>query len=447
MPPDPDSILRIPTSPFLPLAVVPDAGITVLAFVMLALLILSFILSGAEVAIFSLRFKDINFMKTKQRPSDKRILALLELPRQLMASLSVADLFVNMLVIVVADHLVDAMAAGTELHTLALLAVKILCISVVLLVFGEMMPRIWAGQQHTRFADHSSGIVEVVHRLFKGVSGRLLNFSSGIHKALGADEGNAYTLEQLDQAIDLSDSGYGSEEERNMLKGIVKFGNTTVRQIMKSRLDVHGVDRAATFPELIARVEELHYSRLPVYEGSLDRIVGIIHTKDLIPHLSEPADYDWRTLVRTPCFVHENKPIEDLLQEFQSKRIHFAVVVDEFGGTEGIVTLEDILEEVIGDIRDEFDDEEVRYTRIDDRHFTFDGGVAVGDACSLMGLPDDTFKSVQGDSETMAGLLMELAGEIPSTDREIRSGDFLFKVLEVDKNRIRKISVAIENPS
>lgn len=444
MPIEPDSLLQFPFPDIRPIAVVPDTGLTVLVFVALALLFLSFILSGAEVGIFSLRYKDINLMKTKKRPYEKRLLRLLENPRQLLASLSVADVFVNMLIIVVCDHLVDAMAADSGIHALALLGIKVLAISSALLVFGEMLPRIWAGQQHIRFAYHSSAIASAMYRVFSGVSSRLLRFSSGIHRAMGSDDGHAYTLEQLDQAIDLPDSGYSTEEERNMLKGIVKFGNTTVRQIMRSRVDVHGVDREASFTELVARVEELHYSRLPVYIGSLDRIVGIVHTKDLLPHLTQPGDFDWQSLIRQPFYVHENKPIEDLLQEFQSKRKHFAVVVDEFGGTEGIVTLEDILEEVIGDIRDEFDDEEVRFTRIDDSHFTIDGSVPVAEACRLMGCPVDTFKTVQGDSDTMAGLLMELAGEIPSADREIRSGDFLFKVLEVEKNRIRRISVAIE---
>ena len=445
MPTEPDSLLPLLPPILRPIAATPDTGMTILLFVSLVLLSISFLLSGAEVGIFSLRYKDINLMKTKQRPIEKRLLRMLEQPRLLLASLSVADIFVNLLFIVVCDHLVDAIAADSGLHTLALLGIKTLVISIVLLVFGEMMPRIWAGQQHIRFAYNSSGVVSFFHWVFKGVSDRLLSLSTGIHKALGADDDHAFTLEHLDQSIDPTDSAYSSVQERNMLKGILKFGNTTVRQIMRSRLDVHGVDQDSSFAQLIARVEELHYSRLPVYKGSLDRITGIVHTKDLIPHLSEPADFPWQTLIRQPFFVHENKPIEDLLQDFQAKRIHFAVVVDEFGGTEGIVTLEDILEEVIGDIRDEFDDEEASFTKLDDRHFTFDGSLHIVEACRLMGQPADTFKKAQGGSDTMAGLLMEVAGEIPSAGSEIRCGDFLFKVVEVEKNRIRKISVAIES--
>ena len=426
------------------LAVMPDTGLTVLAFILLALLLLSFILSGAEVSIFTLKHKDINLIKTKQRPRDRRLLDLLESPRLLMATLSVGNIVVNMLIIVIGNRIVDALATEADMGVLPLLGIKILSFTVFLSVFGEMVPRIWASQQPIRFSFHASGTVSAVFNVFKSLSGRLLRFSSGIDRALGVDEGRGNALEELDQAIEMSTSGDASQEERNMLKGIAKFGNTTVRQIMRSRLDVHGISEQASFEELTGRVEELHYSRLPVYRESLDKIIGIIHTKDLIPHLSEPSDFPWKTLMRQPFFVHENKPIEDLLQEFQSKRIHFAVVVDEFGGTEGIVTLEDILEEVIGDIRDEFDEDEVRFTRVDDRTFVFDGTVPIGEACVLMGQPESTFASVQGDSETMAGLVMELAGEIPGKDREFRSGDFLFKVMELEKNRIRRIGVSID---
>ena len=262
---------------------------------------------------------------------------------------------------------------------------------------------------------------------------------------MGGGKTNTYSLEQLDQAIDLTTPQDATEEEKNILKGIIKFGNITVRQVMKSRLDVHGVEAGTSFGDLVKRVEELHYSRLPVYKGSLDNVTGIIHTKDLIPHLHEPTDFNWETMIRPPFFVHEHKLIEDLLQEFQSKRIHFAVVVDEFGGTEGIVTLEDILEEIIGDIRDEYDEDEISDAKIDDHTFMFEGKTMVNDACRLMGVEVDTFDEVRGESETMAGLILELTGEIPQVNQEIVSGDFKFIVLELDKNRIRKVKVVINS--
>jgi putative hemolysin len=213
---------------------------------------------------------------------------------------------------------------------------------------------------------------------------------------------------------------------------------------MKTRLDVHGIEYNTSFEDLMKLVEELHYSRIPVYKEDLDAIAGIIHTKDLIPHLEQPADFDWRTLIRPPFFVHEQKMIEDLLKEFQSKRMHFAVVVDEFGGTSGIVTLEDILEEVIGEIKDEFDEEEIGYKKIDDNNYIFEGKMMITDVCKAMQLPDETFDAVKGESDSLAGLVLELAGDIPSNGQVIVSGDFEFTAQEVEKNRINKIKVSIK---
>ena len=212
---------------------------------------------------------------------------------------------------------------------------------------------------------------------------------------------------------------------------------------MSTRLDVSGVDYNASFGELKKRVEELHYSRLPVYKGSLDDIVGIIHTKDLLLYLNEPDNFNWHSVLRNPYFVHEQKYIEDLLKEFQTRRIHFAVVVDEFGGTSGIVTLEDILEEVIGEIKDEFDEEESGHKKIDDNTYIFDGGTMVSDVASVMGLPSDTFDPVKGESDSLAGLILEVAGEIPRLNDSVRIGDFEFVILEVDRNRIRKVKVIV----
>jgi CBS domain containing-hemolysin-like protein len=214
---------------------------------------------------------------------------------------------------------------------------------------------------------------------------------------------------------------------------------------MRTRLDVSGVDFNLNFEELKKRVEELHYSRLPVYKGSLDDIVGMIHTKDLLIYLNEPETFNWRTVIRTPYFVHEQKYIEDLLKEFQTKRIHFAVVVDEFGGTSGIVTLEDILEEIIGDIKDEFDDEESPNKKIDDDNFIFEGGTMINDVSTIMGLSQDTFDPVKGESDSLAGLILEVAGEIPKVGDSVRIGDFEFNVQEVDRNRIKKVKVTIHH--
>jgi CBS domain containing-hemolysin-like protein len=248
----------------------------------------------------------------------------------------------------------------------------------------------------------------------------------------------------LDYAIDLLPEHEATVEEKQILKGIRKFGDTTVKQIMRTRLDVSGIDLSSSFIDVIKKVEELHYSRLPVYKNNLDEVVGMLHTKDLLPHLNEPDNYDWRDLMRQAYFVHEQKLIEDLLQEFRNRRSHFAVVVDEFGGTSGIVTLEDIMEEIIGDIKDEFDDEESGNKKIDDYNYIFEGKTMINDVCKAMGLPVDTFEAVRGDSDSLAGLVLEIAGEFPQVNEEVISGDFIFVPLEISKNRIDKVNIIIK---
>jgi CBS domain containing-hemolysin-like protein len=231
------------------------------------------------------------------------------------------------------------------------------------------------------------------------------------------------------------------------MKGVVKFGDIAVKQIMRSRLDVSGVDYQLSFPALLQRVQELHYSRLPVYKGSLDEVVGILYTKDLLPYLGAPANFDWHRLLRAPYFVPEPKLIEDLLKTFQQRRIHFAVVVDEFGGTSGIVTMEDILEEVIGDIRDEFDEEETTGQQVDDHTYIFEGKTLLTDLCRALSIPTDTFDEVKGESDSLAGLLLERVGALPAKEQIIVFGDFEFKVLELEQNRIQRVQVSIHYPS
>jgi putative hemolysin len=425
------------------LAVLPQAATTILVFVLLFLLLISFMVSGAEVALFSLSFKDINLLKTKQLPAARRILKLLEEPRSLLASLLLANMVVNLAIIIICNFLVNEWM-DTQSNFFFSLVVKILLVTSLLVLFAEALPKVWAAQNNLRFAYYSSTLVTGIHSFFKGMSSWLVGFTDRIEKGLGGGKTNTYSLEQLDQAIELTTPQDATEEEKNILKGIIKFGNITVRQVMKSRLDVHGVEASTSFADLVKRVEELHYSRLPVYQENLDHVIGIVHTKDLIPYLEETANFNWQGLLRPPFFVHENKLIEDLLKEFQTKRIHFAVVVDEFGGTEGIVTLEDILEEIIGDIHDEFDEYEVTDTKIDEYTFEFEGKTMINDACRKMGLEIDTFDEVRGDSETLAGLVLELAGEIPQLNQEVHVGDFTFEVLELDKNRILKLKVSIK---
>ncbi len=417
---------------------------TILIFLLIILLLISFFLAGAEVAFFSLSYKDINMLKAKQQPSYKRIVDLLEEPKTLLASLLVANSFVNIGIIIISNFVIDEMLPlETQLWWVKFL-IKVLSVTFLLVLFGEVMPKVMATQNNIRFAKEAGALVETVSLLFKGLSRQLVATSDFIEKKLARKSNTAYSLEELDHAIDITTNSEASLKEKNILKGIVKFSNITAKQVMKTRLDVSGIEYATSFDDLIRKVEELHYSRLPVYKEDLDNVVGMIHTKDLLPHLEQPDDFEWHTLMRPPYFIHEQKMIEDLLKEFQTKRIHFAIVVDEFGGTSGIVTLEDIMEEIIGDIKDEFDEEDIAFKKLDDHNYLFDGKIIIHDVCKAMELPTETFDEVKGDNETLAGLVLELAGEIPAVNETISSGDFDFTVLEIEKNRLQKIKVAIK---
>ncbi len=425
------------------LAGIEAQGTTVLVMVLFILLFLSFVLSGSEVAFFSLTYKDINNLKSKQQPPYKRIVDLLEEPKILLASLLIANSFINISIIIISNLLLDDMFNFERFDAVWVeFVIKVVTVSFLLVLFGEVMPKVLATQNNVRFAKDFGGIIQTVSYICSGLSKRLVKYSDIIEKRLANRANGSYSLEELDHAIDLTTQNTASENEKNILKGIVKFGNITVKQIMKTRVDVHGVDEDISFGELVATVRDLHYSRLPVYKEDLDNVVGMIHTKDMIAYLNQPDDFDWKPLLRQPYFVHEQKFIEDLLKEFQSKRIHFAVVVDEFGGTSGIV--EDILEEVIGEIKDEFDEEETGYKKIDDNNYIFEGRTMINDVCKIMEMPTDTFDKIKGESDSLAGLVLELAGEIPQPSKVVNSGNFEFTVLEVEKNRIQKVKVTIK---
>lgn len=429
--------------PLLFLAANPQ-GIAVLIALVLFLLLISFFIAGAQIALFSLTYRDINMLKTKQDEGWKRIVTLLEEPKALLGSLLIANCLVNLGIIILSNFLIDELLPIKNTWWVVDFLIKIGVVTSFIVLFGEVLPKVWASQNNLRFAYNASRIVEIIHLLFRRISVSLVNTSDRIERFLGK-KAASYSLKELDHAIDITTNNDASEEEKNILKGIVKFGNITVKQIMRTRLDVSGINYNITFPELVRQVEELHYSRLPVYKENLDEVVGIIHTKDILPYLNEESIFNWHQLLRQPYFVHEQKLIEDLMKEFQGKRIHFAVVVDEFGGTSGIVTLEDIMEEIIGEIKDEFDEEESGDKKIDDRNYIFEGKTMINDVCKKMGLASDTFDMVRGGSDSLAGLVLELAGEFPKESEVISSGDFQFTVLELERSRIKKVKITV-NP-
>lgn len=413
-----------------------------LVFVLLLLSAVSFCASGAQVAFFSLSFKDVNLIKTKAQQPYRRIVRLLEHPKLLQASLMVGNTFANIGIVIVGNYLLGQYMQHTNMWLA--LGLQLLCIASYILLVVEVLPRTMAAQNNARFAKDVGWLVEGLYLLCNRLGATLVKMSEGIENQLGA-RSSASSLEELNQAIDLSTESEATEEEKNILKGIIKFGNITVKQVMRTRLDVNGIAYDTNFEQLKKRIEELHYSRLPVFQESLDDIKGLIHSKDLLPHLSQGTNFDWHALMRPAYFVHEQMLIEDLLKEFQLKRIHFAIVADEFGGTSGIITLEDILEEVIGEITDEFDDEEADYEKIDDLNFVFEGKTMLNTVYKAMAISPDTFDALKGESDSLAGLILEIAGEIPTAKQLISVGDFDFEVQEVDKNRIKKVKITIKN--
>ncbi len=430
--------------PFNPLAVLSPGATFLLLFLAVLFYILSFFIAGGEVAFFSLNVKDINLLKTRKQPSFRRIVTLLEQPKTLQASMLVANVLVNLGAILVTNFLLDHWMATLAVSATLFLVIKIVIISVLLVLFVEVLPKVWAAHHKVWFAAAASLTIEIFNSIFYGLSKRIVKFNERVSKNLVSENTAAMDDSNLDYAIDLLPDHEATVEEKQILKGIRKFGDTEVKQIMRTRMDVSGIDYNSRFSELIKKVAELHYSRLPVYRGSLDDIAGMLQTKDLLPHLHQGDDFDWHSLIRSPYFVHEQKLIEDLLQEFRNKRMHFAIVVDEFGGTSGIATLEDIMEEVIGEIEDEFDDEESVNKKLDDHNYIFEGKFMINDACKAMKLPIDTFDETRGDSDSVAGLVLEIAGEFPQVNTHLVSGHFTFIPLEINKNRIDKVQIIIQ---
>ncbi len=416
---------------------------TLLAVLLFALLLLLFVISGAEVAFYSVGEKDINLLKTKQHTAASRIIKLLNEPKELYASLLMAGTFLNICVIILSNFMISQFQLLGAPGSLKELIFKVGLIAFFLLLFGKILPKVWAAQSNLKYAYSTALVIQLLHFFLLPLSRRIISLAGRIGEKAGADKPASFRYHEVDAAIDVKTDEEASPEEKNIMKGIVKFGNISVKQIMRSRLDVSGVDVTQNFDQLVRKIEELHYSRIPVYKNGLDEVVGILNTKDLLPYLSEPAGFDWRPLIRQPFFVPETRLIEDLLKEFQQKRVHFAVVIDEFGGTSGIVTMEDILEEVIGDIQDEFDEEESNNRKLDDSNYLFEGKTLIPELCRLMKLPLDTFDAVKGENESLAGLILELSGEIPPVNTIIPFGVYQFTVLKAEQNRIALVKVTV----
>jgi len=415
---------------------------TILIVVCILLMIVSAIVSGAQVAFFSLDNKDLNMLKAREDVNARLVPGFLERPRLFMVMLVITATISNISIIFILNYLLELLV-NTEKHLVFSVFLKVVIISLVLLLSCEILPKIYAMHNKIRMALFAAPLVQGILNVLEPLGVLSVEVSDWLSDKVFGRTRVSFSADDINEAIELSVNQSASQEERNMLRSIIHFGQITAKQIMRTRLDVSGIDYNLSFSALLEQVGELHYSRLPVYKENLDNIAGMIHSKDLLPHLDRKDDFDWHEIIRQPYYVHEHKLIEDLLKEFQSHRMHFAIVVDEFGGTSGIVTLEDIMEEIIGDIKDEFDEEEFYYKQLDERHFIFEGKTMLNDVCRILNIPADTFEKVKGESDSLGGLILEIAGAFPETDQVIRYDSFEFTILEISKMRIQRVKIAV----
>jgi gliding motility-associated protein GldE len=407
------------------------------------LLMLSAIISASEVAFFSFSPQTLDEIEHSHKKSDQRIHSLLENPQKLLATILIGNNFVNVSIILILTYVTNQLINFGNATIIAFLFQTVL-ITFLLLFFGEITPKVFASRAGRRVATFTAPILIVLYKIFKPLVHLLVKSTSAINQRLERHNKPNISMDELSHAIELT-SGQ-DDEDTEILEGIIKFVNIQVVDIMTSRVDMVNVDIKTSYKNLLAVIVESGYSRIPVYSGTPDNIKGILYSKDLLPHLDKPNSFRWQTLIRQAYYVPETKMIDDLLSEFQQNKVHLAVVVDEYGGTSGLITLEDIVEEIIGDISDEYDDEEALYTKINDRTFIFEAKIQLNDFFKIGEINEDDFIDAEAteEVETLAGFILELKGEIPRKDEEIEFGKYLFKVLSVDNRRIKKVKLIIK---
>jgi putative hemolysin len=402
------------------------------------LLVSSALISGSEVAYFSLRPSDISDLKEHNSRPSKRTLTHLEKPEQLLATILISNNFVNVAIVILSSYIVGNLVTFNQPGILQFLF-EVVVITSMILFFGEILPKVYAGQFPKKFAVFMAYPLLLTTRLFKPLSIVLVKSTSVVNKGL-SKRMKGISLDEISHALDLT--GDGLTEGKDILKGIVTFGSTNVEEIMTSRVDVVDIDIKSELSKVIAVIIDSGYSRMPVYEDGPDDVKGILYVKDLLPYLNMDNSFNWQELIRPAYYVPETKRLNDLLQEFKKDKIHMAVVVDEYGGTSGIVTLEDILEEIVGDISDELDDDEVNYSMLPDGNIVFEGKTLLKDFFKVTEIPEETFSKISDEPETLAGLLLELKGEIPVKHEVIEYGKYKFTILAADTRRIKKIRFA-----
>ena len=429
MDPDPASLLHTIDFGFL---------FGILAIILL--LACSAFISGSEVALFSLSQKDVDEILNKDFNKGTLISRLLEKPKKLLATILVANNFVNIAIVIIFSSFSGRLFNGIESSALRFV-LEVVVVTFFILLFGEVLPKIYANRNNMDFSQKVVIPISILNNVLSPISVPMRNGILFIEKKLNVQKGN-FSVNQLSQALELTSQSDTTDGEQKILEGIVTFGNTEVRQVMSPRIDVFALNIEETFEEIMPKIIEKGYSRIPVYKENIDQIEGILFIKDLIPHIDSDK-FDWINLLRQPFFVPENKKLDDLLKDFQGMKSHLAVVVDEYGGTSGIISLEDVLEEIVGDISDEFDDEDLIYSQIDDKNFLFEGKISLKDFYRIIEVDENEFESKKGEAETLAGFLLEISGNFPKKRQKITFQNLIFTIENVDKRRIKQIKVTL----
>ncbi len=427
MDPDPELFLNIYLS---------INWLTTLNFVvLLVLLICSALISGTEVAFFSISQTEIDNLSEKSKGKSS-VVKLLENPKKLLGTILITNNFINILIVLIFASLGEVLFS--ELSTGVKFFIEVVLVTFLILLFGEVLPKVYATRRSMQFANFMAKPIQLLNTILTPLSSPLIKLTSVVENKLG-NKNNNLSVERLSQALELTSDNATTKEEQKILEGIVTFGNTETVQIMKPRTDVCAISDETSYAEVLKIILKNGYSRNPVYHENIDTIVGVLYAKDLLKHLNKTT-YKWQSLVREPFFVPENKKLDDLLSEFQEKKKHLAIVVDEYGGTSGIVTLEDVIEEIVGDINDEFDDDDLSYSKLDENNYIFDGKITIRDFCKVLGDDDEEkFEEEKGESETLAGFILEVSGKFPKKGEKINFSNYTFTIEALDKKRIKQV--------
>ena len=433
MDPEPSSLLSI-------LSAI-DISVVVGIVLIFVLLICSALISGAEVAIFSLTKTDFENGQSEGLKRLQIIEKLLEKPKKLLATILVANNFINIGIVILFAYVGNFIFSGISSLVLKFI-IEVVIVAFLILLFGEILPKIYASRNHLTFSSFMSYPLKVLDVIFSPLSVPMRHFTLAIHNKLGREKSNL-SVDQLSQALELTSEEDTTKEEQKILKGIVSFGNTDTKQVMRPRIDIFALNEEMSFEEIIPNIISKGFSRIPVYTDNVDTIIGVLYVKDLLPHLDKKK-FNWKSIIREPFFVPENKKLDDLMNEFQEKKVHLAIVVDEYGGTSGIVSLEDIIEEIVGDISDEFDDEDLVYSKLDNKNYVFEGKTPLKDFYRVLKLEDESvFEDNKGEAETIAGFVLEIAKSFPKKNTKIIFENYVFLIEAMDKKRLQRIKITL----